>query len=154
MRPGHHPDRKSETGVANLIEYIMVTGVLMALFMVMLLLINTNIMENPANTLAYYSYTDIGNGISTQIVDVYSLAPKNGTISTKFRIPKDVAGNPYSVEIQPSDNQNDQEVIVWRNSVSSHISLSGITLSTQGVAIGNTTSQGINRITYDSGGFY
>src|SRR5271169_6585669 len=153
MRPGHHPDRKSESGVANLIEYIMITGVLMALFIVMLLLINANIMVNPANTLSYYAFTDIGNGISTEIVDIYSLAPENGTISTKFGIPHDVAEKSYSVDIEPSANMNDQEVIVWRDSISSNISLSGIMLSTHGTVIGNTTSNGINSISYDSGGF-
>ena len=153
MRPGLHPDRKSETGVANLIEYVMVTGVLMCLFIVMLLLVNTNIMENPANTLSYYTFTDIGNGISTSIVDVYSLAPQNGTLSTKYNIPPDVAGKSYSVDIEPSANQNDQNVIVWRDDISSNISLSGIMLTTHGTVIGNTTSGGINMISYDSSGF-
>lgn len=125
----------------------------MALFIVILLLVNTNIMENPANTLSYYAFTDIGNGISTEIVDVYSLAPQNGTISTKFHIPKEVAEKPYSVDIEPSANLNDQDVIVWRDYISSNISLSGIMLTTQGTVIGNTTGQGMNRISYDSGGF-
>ena len=153
MRPGHLPDRKSESGVATLIEYVMITSVFMVLFVVMLLLVNANIMENPANTLRYYAFTDIGNGISTEIVDVYSLAPQNGTISTKFSIPQDVAGEAYSVDIGPSVNLNDQDVIVWRNSVSSNTSLSGIMLSDQGTVIGNTTNQGINMISYNSGGF-
>ena len=153
MRPGHLPDRKSESGVATLIEYVMITGVFMVLFVVMLLLVNANIMENPANTLSYYAFTDIGNGISTEIVDVYSLAPQNGTISTKFSIPQDVAGEAYSVDIEPSINLNDQDVIVWRNSISSNTSLSGIMLSDQGTVIGNTTNQGINMISYNSGGF-
>ena len=153
MRPGHLPDRKSESGVATLIEYVMITSVFMVLFVVMLLLVNANIMENPANTLRYYAFTDIGNGISTEIVDVYSLAPQNGTISTKFSIPQDVAGEAYSVDIEPSVNLNDQDVIVWRNSISSNTSLSGIMLSDQGTVIGNTTNQGINMISYNSGGF-
>ncbi len=153
MRPGHPPDRKSESGVATLIEYVMITGVFMVLFVVMLLLVSANIMENPANTLKYYAFTDIGNGISTEIVDVYSLAPQNGTISTKFSIPQDVAGEAYSVDIEPSINRNDQDVIVWRNSISSNTSLSGIMLSDQGTVIGNTTNEGINMISYDSGGF-
>jgi hypothetical protein len=153
MRPGHPPDWNSESGVATLIEYVMITGVFMVLFVVMLLLVNANIMENPANTLRYYAFTDIGNGISTEIVDVYSVAPQNGTISTKFSIPQDVAGEAYSVDIEPSINRNDQDVIVWRNSISSNTSLSGIMLSDQGTVIGNTTNQGINMISYDSGGF-
>jgi hypothetical protein len=153
MRPGTHPDRKSERGVANLIEYVMITGVLMALFIVMLLLVNANIMQNPADTLSYYAFTDIGNGVSISIVDVYSIAPQNGTISTKYSIPPDVAGQSYLVDIEPSADQNDQDVIVSRGDISSNISLSGIMLTTHGAVIGNTTSGGINMISYDSSGF-
>ena len=152
MRPGLRHNRDSESGVTNLIEYVMVTAALLALLVVMLLMVNTNFMENPANTLSYYAFTDIGNGISTSIVDIYSIAPQNGTISTKYTIPTDVAGKSYSVDIEPSANGYDQEVIVWGGSLSNNISLSGIMLSSQGSVIGNTTGMGIKRISYNSGG--
>ena len=96
-RPCNH--QHTESAVANLIEYIMVSGVLMGLLIVMLLLVNTNIMEDPANRLAYVAFTDIGNGISTRIVDVYSIAPRDGTITTRFDIPDEIAGKDYFVEI-------------------------------------------------------
>jgi hypothetical protein len=60
-----------------MIEYIMISGVLMGLLVVMLLLVNTNIMENPANRLTYVAFTDIGNGVSTRVVDLYSIAPRD-----------------------------------------------------------------------------
>ncbi len=81
-RPCNH--LQNESAVANMIEYIMISGVLMGLLIVMLLLVNTNIMEDPANRLAYVAFTDIGNGVSTRIVDVYAIAPRDGTISTKL----------------------------------------------------------------------
>ena len=61
----------------------MISGVIMALFIVMLLLVNTNIMEDPANRLVYVAFTDIGNGVSTRMVDVYAIAPDEGTIDYK-----------------------------------------------------------------------
>ena len=153
MKPGHHPDRHRESGVATLIEYLMVSGVLMALFIVMMLLVNANIMVGPADTLSYYAFTDIGNGVSTRIVEVYTLAPQNGTITTKFTIPVDVGERGYFVEIGPSENLNDQKITVWRDMVSSNTSLAGIDLTQQGVAMGNTTGGGLNTISYDSSGF-
>jgi hypothetical protein len=153
MRTGHHRDYCHESGVANLLEYLMVSGVLMILFVVMLLLVNANIMVGPANTLSYYAFTDIGNGVSTRIVDVYSIAPQNGTITTNLDLPEDVGEQGYFVEIGPSENLNDQNIEVWRDTVSSNISLAGIDLTQQGAAIGNTTSGGINTISYDSNGF-
>jgi hypothetical protein len=141
---------RNETGVANLIEYIMVSGVLMGLLIVMLLLVNTNIMEGPADRLSYVAFTDIGNGISTRIVDVYAVAPRNGTIATSFDIPDDVAGKDYFVEIGPGASPADQNVQITRGLVSSQISLAGVG-ATRGIK-GNTTGKGLNKIIYDSRG--
>jgi hypothetical protein len=153
MRRGHHLDHHSESGVATLIEYVMVSGILMFLLVVMMMLVNANIMEGPANTLSYYAFTDIGNGVSTRIVEVYSIAPQNGSLATKFSLPDDVGGKDYFVVLKPSDNLNDQNIEVWRDYISSNISLAGIDLTPQGIVTGNTTGNGINKITYDSNGF-
>jgi hypothetical protein len=70
MRTGpSYNQLNNEDAVANMMEYLMISGVIMVLLVVMLLLVNTNIMENPANRLVYVSFTDIGNGI-TRMVDV------------------------------------------------------------------------------------
>jgi hypothetical protein len=151
MRAGNHPrDPRNEPAVANMIEYIMVSGVLMGLLIVMMLLVNTNILEAPADRLSYVAFTDIGNGISTRIIDVYAIAPRNGSISTSFDIPDDVAGKDYSVEIGPGLNPADQNVQVSRGYLVSQVSLAGVGAS-RGVR-GNTTGRGLNKISYDSGG--
>jgi hypothetical protein len=129
----------------------MVSGVLMTLLAVMLLLVNATFMETPTNRLSYNAFTDIGNGVSTRIVDVYALAPSDGSISTKFDIPDDVAGKDYFVLIGAGNSPVDQDVQISRDLVSIHVSLAGIGAS-RGVT-GNTTGRGMNRIMYDSGGF-
>jgi len=144
-------ERNSDAGVSSLIEYVMISGILMFLLVVMMLLVNTHFMEEPANQVSYSAFTDIGNGISTRIIDVYITAPYNGTISTSFDIPDDVATKDYFVEIGQGANPTDQDVRVSRDFVSSRISLAGIG-ATRGV-MGNTTGKGLNRISYDSGGF-
>jgi hypothetical protein len=148
-RPCNNPD--TESGVANLIEYIMISGVLMGLLIVMLLLVNTNIMEDPANRLVYVAFTDIGNGVSTRIVDVYSIAPRDGTITTRFDIPDDIAGKDYVVEIGPGADPVDQDVMVFRGALETHVALAGVG-ATRGVA-GNTTGRGMNKISYNSSGY-
>jgi hypothetical protein len=153
MKTGQQYKTKTHAGqsaVANMIEYIMVSGVLMGLLIVMLLLVNSNIMENPANRLSYVAFTDIGNGVSTRIVDVYAIAPTDGTITTRFDIPDDVADKDYYVEIGPGANPVDQDVKVSRGYLETHVSLAGIGAS-RGVK-GNTTGKGLNKISYDSGG--
>jgi len=131
----------------------MISGVLVALFIVMLLLVNTNFMEGPANTLAYSAFTDIGNGVSTRIVDTYAIAPAIGNISSRFDIPDDVAGQNYFVEIGnlAGDDPTAQTVTVWRNTVTSSVSIAGIGSTRR--AGGNTTGAGMNMISYDSEGF-
>ncbi|MGD0534979.1 MAG: hypothetical protein ABR999_06000 [Methanoregula sp.] len=151
MRPGHHPEHHREAGVNTLIEYVIVTGVLLILFVVMLLLVNATFMQGPAETLEYTAFTDIGNGVSTRIVDVYGIAPTNGTISTSFDIPDDVAGQDYAVEIYMGATAADQYARVYRGTIASNISLGGIG-ATRNVS-GNTTGAGMNRISYDSSGF-
>jgi hypothetical protein len=134
-----------------MIEYVLVTGVVMALFVVMLLLVNTNFMEVPVNTITYYAFTDIGNGVSTRIVDTYSIAPEEGNITSAFDLPNDIGGKTYTVEIV--GDTGGQRVAISRDYIVSHTALAGVGASKHGQAGGNTTGAGINRISYDSGGF-
>ena len=150
MNHGHHPEYHREAGVSTLIEYVIISGVLLFLFVVVVLQVNTNIMQGPAEALEYTAFTDIGNGVSTRIVDVYAIAPVNGNISSSFPLPDDVAGQDYFVNIS-TDAEGNQNVMVYQSDIASNTSLSGIS-STRSVA-GNTTGQGMNRISYDSGGF-
>jgi len=155
MKTGR-PCKNSESAAANMIEYIMISGVLMGLLIVMLLLVNTNIMENPANRLAYVAFTDIGNGVSTRVVDLYSIAPRDGTVTTRFDIPDDIAGKDYSVEVGTRPNlvnneKNDQYIRISRDYITTDISISGIGATRN--ASGSTTGKGMNRISYDSEGF-
>jgi hypothetical protein len=143
--------KPDDTGVATLIEYVMVTGVVMGLFVVMLLLVNANFMEGPVNTITYYAFTDIGNGVSTRIVDVYAIAPAEGNISSAFDLPDDIGGKTYTIEIV--GDTGGQTVAISRDYIFSHTALAGVGASKHGQAGGNTTGSGINKISYDSRGF-
>ena len=138
-----------------MIEYLMISGVIMGLLVIMLLLVNTHIMEDPANRLVYTAFTDIGNGVSTRMVDVYAIAPQSGNISTKFDIPDEIVGKNYFVDVEGRENSEnpaikDQYIRIYRDSVSTDIALAGIAASRS--ATGSTTGAGVNVISYDSGG--
>jgi hypothetical protein len=111
-----------------MIEYLMISAVIMALFIVMLLLVNTYIMEGPANRVIYVSFTDIGNGVSTRIV-----------------------GRGYFVNLGSNPNSADQDITVSRDYLNARIALAGIGV-TRGVN-GSTTGAGMNIISYNSSGF-
>lgn len=139
---------ESEAAVTTMVEYMLISGILVLLLIVIMFMANEVFMERPANQVRYYAFTDIGNGISTRIVDIYLIAPENGTIETMFDIPDDVMLTPYFVDVEGT--QQDQEIMVHRGDVQSFISLAGIG-ATKGVT-GNTTGSGWNRIIYDSKG--
>lgn len=155
MNSGHLRNMKGscdDSGVATLIDYIMISGILMGLFIVLLVLVNAHFMQGPADAITYSAFTDIGNGISTRIVDTYAIAPENGNITSAFDIPDDVAGRQYFVTIDTGGDLSAQLVTVSRDSVTTSIALAGIGSSRK--VGGNTTGMGINRIRYDSGGFF
>jgi hypothetical protein len=139
--------------VTNLVEYISITGILLLLLVVVLFTVNSVFMQGPGDTLRYYSFTDIGNGMSVRIVDLYVIAPVHGTISTRFILPRDVAGQDYFVraKVTTAEEAKNQTIIVERGDVHADINIAGIG-ATKGVT-GNTTSSGWNLITYNSAGF-
>lgn len=145
-----------EEGVSSLIEYIQITGILMIFMVIILVLIPPVFINGPLNTLTQHAYVDIGNGISTRIVDLYIISPyvgiSQGLIVTDFDIPDDVAGRGYIVDIAPPQGGilGTDKIIISGNGVSSEVSLAGIG-STLGVG-GRTASAGINRICYNSTG--
>ena len=138
----------NEEGVTRLMEYIIISGVLLVLMIVMMFTVNAAFMEGPADKLRYHAFVDIGNGISTRIVDLYVIAPGNGTIETKFDIPDDVAGRGYFVDVGMTGAS--QAIEVQAGDIMSRVAIGGIG-ATKGV-VGNTTGAGWNRIQYNSGG--
>ena len=151
MNHGRTHKRDQESGVATMIEYVSVSGILMCLFIVMLLLVNAYFMQGPLDTLTFSAFTDIGNGVSTRVVDVYAIAPDRGNISSNFDLPNDIGGQSYSVEIV--GDSSGQTVDISRNSVITRVAIAGVGASRHGQSTGNTTGAGVNRISYDSGGF-
>lgn len=147
--PVKRPDPSD--GVTNLVEYISITGILLLLLVVVLFTVNSVFMQGPGDTLRYYAFTDIGNGVSVRIVDLFVLAPEQGTITTRFILPHDVAGQDYFVRAKVTPDRKDQTIIVERGDINAEINIAGIG-ATKGVT-GNTTSSGWNIITYNSEGF-
>lgn len=144
-----------EDAFTPMIEYVSITGILMLLTVIIIFATNAVLIEGPSNTLKYHHYVDIGNGVSTRIVELYAIAPMpmnngHGRINTSFDIPNDVAGQDYFVEL--SGYREDQRIKVTDgNRVNTVIDIAGIG-ATRG-AFGGTTAKGENIIRYDSEGW-
>jgi hypothetical protein len=152
MKRGHsHKTQPDDGGVANMIEYVMITAVIMTLFIVILLQVHANFVKTPTDKITYSAFTDIGNGLSTRIVDVYAIAPDTGNITSNFDLPDEIGGRNYVVEI--SGSEKGQTVDIWRDDIRAEMGLAGIGASQHGRAKGNTTGAGVNKVRYDSEGF-
>jgi hypothetical protein len=144
MRP-----RRGDSGVSDLIEYFIISGMLMVLIIITILTITPVAIYQPTDQLSEYAFIDIGNGVSTRIVDLYVISPEEGNITTKFDIPDDVVGREYGVLIE-SGGGGDMVSVSYSN-IRREVPLAGIG-ETLGVA-GNTTGHGLNEILYNSSGW-
>ena len=142
--------KNRDEAVSTVLEYMNITAVLIVMMILLTLLVNSVILEDSAKKLKYHEFVDIGNGVSARIVDLYVIAPSNGRIVTSFDLPDDVAGEDYTVKMDPAASGAAQQIIVTDGDVKSIISIAGIG-ATKAVK-GNTTGKGLNRIIYDSGG--
>ncbi|MDI9633277.1 MAG: hypothetical protein QFX32_04380 [Methanolinea sp.] len=143
----------NESGVSQMLEYILITSILIIFFTITILTVTNTFIQDPADYLTYHAYTDIGNGVSTRIVDLFAIIPYNSNahIVSKFDIPDDVAGKDYIVEIVqgPPGSPDDRQIAIYGSgSIKSIISLSGIGKTVFGTAEGKTTASGLNYIEY------
>jgi hypothetical protein len=141
-----------------MVEYIIISGILLLLLVIVVPLVTSVFIDQPTNQLLTYAFTDIGNGVSTRIVDLYAVVPfyNTATITTEFNIPDEVAGRDYRVEIVPGPPSRpyDSQILISSGNYQSEIALAGIGATVFGTAEGNTTASGVNEIYYhyESGG--
>lgn len=138
----------SSEAVASLIGYIIITAVLMVLLVLVMVAAHDALIEKPAERLTYHSYVDIGNGMSVRIVDIYTIAPENGSITSEIGMPHDVLGVGYMITVRKSGI--DQEIVIFGDRTEAVISLAG-TGESRPVSLMDTPD-GKTMIIYDSRG--
>ena len=55
-----------ESGVSHLVEYLIISGVLLLFMVIMVPMVSTIFIEGPTNQLTSHAFTDIGNGMVLQ----------------------------------------------------------------------------------------
>lgn len=142
-----------DDGVSTIVEYIAISSIVIMVMVLLMVTMNTAFMEQPRDVVSYHSFVDIGNGVSTRIVDLYVISPyieSTGTIRTKFALPDLVAMSPYNIEINPPVGgvPGTETIAVYRGAIRTVSSLAGIG-ATLGVG-GNTSGGGQTVICYNS----
>lgn len=139
-----------EPGISAVLEYLNATAVLIVMFILLTMVTGAVLIEEPSVKMKHDNFVDIGNGVSTRIVDIYVIAPENGRIVTYLDLPDTIAADGYIVEMDPAVSGASQRIIVTDGNTESTISIAGIG-ATRAV-YGSTTGSGLNRIIYDSEG--
>ena len=129
---------KDNRGMSTLTGYVAISSIAIIFFGIIAITTTGLFVERPSKTVMRGGYSDVGNDISTKIVDVYIIAPENGTLNTSLRIPRSVARQEYEVDayvdksdqtIKVSALHTDIEVAVTINGIAHTVNVTGTTLS-------------------------
>jgi len=139
-----------EKAVSTTLGYILIVSIGVTFFSILMLSLNSIFYDTPKAIVTESVYNDLGNEISTKMVDIYIIAPMNGSIDTQFDIPIKIANERYKIEMIGS--RGDQEIIVSsldssRNVV---ISINGIghsVVNVTGEIYSGTVEHGIRFVT-------
>ena len=110
-----------EKAVSTTLGYILIVSIGVTFFSILMLSLNSIFYDTPKAIVTESVYNDLGNEISTKMVDIYIIAPMNGSIDTKFDIPINIANERYKIEIGSS---KDQEIIVSSLDSSNNVAIS------------------------------
>ncbi|MEM2934031.1 MAG: PKD domain-containing protein [Methanocellales archaeon] len=120
-------------------EYIILIGTFLAWAVIFFATYASELSYTPAKIAMEAQFQDIGNAVSSKIVDIYIVMPKiKGHLNSKFYMPEDIGGYEYKVTFKES-NQDQQvlvsalefekEILITLNGIGSSIALEGSTLS-------------------------
>ena len=142
---------KDRAGVTAMLEYMITFVFAFIIFTVMLSMFDGMFIRGPEKTVSTIQFADVGNDVTAKILDTYLIAPAKGNVSTVFDMPATAAGKDYVLDILPSANGWDKEIIVHSPYTGQNVS---VTLNGVNATIpitGNTSSMSMgHRVRYDS----
>ncbi|HIE31613.1 MAG TPA: hypothetical protein EYP67_04420 [Methanosarcinales archaeon] len=134
------------------LEYILVSSVSILLFLSVITISGSMLLDLPTDVAATQQFNDVGNDIGTKLIMFYLIAPENGTLDTSLEMPPTIGGHAYTVKLSTS-NATDQRVIIVADDIDLNISY---TINGIGASIpinGETHSaSGRHRLCFDNTG--
>ncbi|MEM2924369.1 MAG: PA14 domain-containing protein [Methanocellales archaeon] len=119
-------------------EYIILIGILIVYITLFLTIYADEFGIAPLRIAMQTQFEDIGNDISSKVVDMYIIAPESGYLKTKFYMPQAVGKYEYKVEFKEigldqqilvSALRFEKEVMITLNKIGSSLGLTGSTYS-------------------------
>lgn len=101
-----------ERGAVSIVQYILTFIMASFIFTLIILNFDSLFISGPQYIVARNQLADIGNDVSTKVIDTYLVAPDDGMVVTYFDIPSRLAaGYPYEIEVIRSGD--DRELTVF-----------------------------------------
>jgi len=130
---------RDDEAVSTTVGYILMTGVALIFLAIIMVTCVSIFVDNPSRVVMRSGFTDVGNAISTKIVDVYIVCPDNGTLTSVFTLPAEIGGSEYKIDasigtgqdqmVEVSDLSGKVTVRMTINGIAESVSVSGSTMS-------------------------
>ena len=114
-------DLKDNRAVSFSLEYILISSVSILLFLSVITLSGSILLDLPTDVAATQQFNDVGNDIGTKLIMFYLIAPENGTLNTTLDMPAAIGGHTYMVKLSAT-NTTDQRVIIDADDIDLNIS--------------------------------
>jgi hypothetical protein len=88
-----------DEGATSILEFMLMFFLAAGIFMLLTLNFNAMFLNHPKYVVANNQFVDIGNDVTTKIIDTYLVSPDNGMVTTYFDIPETIAGYTYAVGV-------------------------------------------------------
>ncbi len=127
-----------DKAVSITIGYVLFSGIFLIFFIILLLVSNDLLVAGSSDIVVKDQYSDIGNMISTKIMDMYLIAPENGYIETEFRIPSEIGKEGYVINanaietdetIEINSTVSDKKISVTLNGIARSMPITGTAYS-------------------------
>jgi len=134
-----------------MLEYIITFVFAFIIFTILLSMFDGMFIQGPERTVSVVQFADVGNDVTAKILDTYLIAPASGNVSTVFNMPQTAAGRDYLLDIRPSANGWDKEIVVHSPYTNLNLSVTLNGVDSTIPIVGSTSSVSpVHRVKYDS----
>ena len=130
--------RDSERGVSILIEYLILSGILMVFFAFIIIQFNDVLGKTPLSTTMKNQFQDVGNQIAVKLTDISIIAPENGYVKAKVFMPYTVGDYDFKAEFTQVGGDYVLKISSERAGKSEYVPINNIALKV--LPVGSTFS--------------
>ncbi|HEY3274691.1 MAG TPA: hypothetical protein VGJ92_13055 [Methanocella sp.] len=119
-----------ESGVVSAVEFLLTFSIAAIIFGILVLSINGLFLDQSRAVVGTNQFTDVGNDISTRIIETYLLAPDSGNVTscrilTYFEVPPSIEGSGYTININKHEKDERVNIVSTDNLISVTSTLNG-----------------------------